>query len=162
MSFVHLHNHTHYSLLDGLAKVNEYVDLCKEFSLPAMAITDHGVMYGAIEFYQKFKAAGIKPIIGCEAYITGDVGVKDNSARYSHLVLLAKNEKGYKNLMQLTSIAHMEGFYYRPRFTKEILEKHKDGLICTSGCPAAEIPQFIIDGNYEEARKVNSVVCKYF
>ena len=123
MSFVHLHNHTHYSLLDGLAKVNEYVDLCKEFSLPAMAITDHGVMYGAIEFYQKFKAAVIKPIIGCEAYITGDVGVKDNSARYSHLVLLAKNEKGYKNLMQLITLAHLKGFYYKPRIDFEMLEK---------------------------------------
>src|SRR3989339_872681 len=150
--FVHLHNHTEYSLLDGLSKIKKLMTFVKENGMDAIAMTDHGAMYGAIEFFKEGKKQEVKPIIGLEGYVTRDMTekVKDNF----HITLLAKNYTGYKNLMQLTSIAHMEGFYYRPRFTNEILEKHKDGLICTSGCPAAEIPQFIIDGNYEEARKL--------
>ncbi|HAU39720.1 MAG: polymerase III catalytic subunit, DnaE type, DNA polymerase III subunit alpha protein [Candidatus Peregrinibacteria bacterium GW2011_GWF2_43_17] len=154
MSFVHLHNHTHYSLLDGLAKVDEYLGLCKEYGLPAMAITDHGVMYGAIEFYQKFKAASVKPIIGCEAYITDDRKVKDPSARYNHIVLLAKNEKGYKNLMKITTLAHLEGFYYKPRLDFEILEKYGDGIIATSACLAGDIPKALLSGDQIKAREL--------
>jgi DNA polymerase-3 subunit alpha len=150
--FVHLHNHTEYSLLDGLSRVKKLFNHVKENGMDAIAITDHGAMYGAVEFFKEGKKQEVKPIIGLEAYVTRDMKtkIKDNF----HLTLLAKNYEGYKNLMRLTSIAHMEGYYYRPRFTKEILEKHKEGLICFSGCPAAEIPQYLIDGNYEEAKKL--------
>jgi len=127
-----------------------------------MAITDHGVMYGAIEFYQKFKAAGIKPIIGCEAYITGDVGVKDNSARYSHLVLLAKNEKGYKNLMQLITLAHLKGFYYKPRIDFEMLEKYGDGLVGLTACISGDIPKAILSGDNMKARELIKKFQKIF
>ena len=150
--FVHLHNHTEYSLLDGLSRIRKLFTFVKENRMNAIAMTDHGAMYGAIEFFKEGKKQEIKPIIGLEGYVTRNMTekVKDNF----HITLLAKNYEGYKNLMQLTSIAHMEGFYYRPRFTKEILSKHKDGLICFSGCPAAEIPSLLIDNNYEEAKKL--------
>lgn len=150
--FVHLHNHTEYSLLDGLSKVKKLFAYVKENGMDAIAMTDHGAMYGAVEFFKEGKKQEVKPIIGLEGYITRSMEekVKDNF----HITLLAKNLAGYKNLMALTSIAHMEGFYYRPRFTKEILQKHSKGLICTSGCPQAEIPQFLIEDNFEEAQKL--------
>ncbi len=150
--FVHLHNHTEYSLLDGLSRIKKLFGYVKENGMDAIAITDHGTMYGAVEFFKEGKKQEIKPIIGLEGYITRDMNskIKDNF----HVTLLAKDYEGYKNLMRLTSIAHMEGYYYKPRFSKEILEKHKEGLICFSGCPAAEIPQYLIDGNYEEAKKL--------
>ncbi len=158
--FVHLHNHTEYSLLDGLSRVKKLFAHVKENQMDAIAITDHGTMYGAVEFFKEGKKQEVKPIIGLEGYITRDMNtkVKDNF----HVTLLAKNYEGYKNLMRLTSIAHMEGYYYKPRFSKEILEKHKEGLICFSGCPAAEIPQFLIDNNYEEARKLTSWYSEVF
>jgi len=162
MSFVHLHNHTHYSLLDGLGKIDEYVDLCKEYSMPAMAITDHGAMYGAISFYQKFKAAGIKPIIGCEAYITEDRSVKDPSSKYSHLVLLAKNEQGYKNLMKLTTLANLEGFYYKPRMDFELLEKYGDGLIATGACLSGPVTKALLAGDEVGARELVTKFQKIF
>ena len=125
--FTHLHVHTHYSLLDGLAKVDDILDRAKELGMDSLAITDHGVLYGAIEFFIKAKEKGIKPIIGCEMYLTaGDYKSKNNTredrTRY-HLILLAKNEIGYKNLMKLITIAHLDGFYYKPRIDKEILKK---------------------------------------
>ncbi len=162
MSFVHLHNHTHYSLLDGLGKIDEYVNLCKEYSMPAMAITDHGAMYGVIPFYQKFKAEGIKPIIGCEAYLTEDRTAKDPSAKYHHLVLLAKNEKGYKNLMKLTTLANLEGFYYKPRMDFELLEKYGDGLICTSACLSGPITKALLGGDDVGARELVTKFQKIF
>src|SRR3989339_2066947 len=117
MKFVHLHVHSHYSLLDGLAKIDDLVQKATEDSMPALALTDHGVMYGVIEFYQKCNKAGIKPIIGVEAYIAEHgLKVKDSSKeKRFHVILLAKNNQGYKNLIKLTSIAHIEGFYYTPR-----------------------------------------------
>ena len=150
--FVHLHNHTEYSLLDGLSRIKKLFTHVKENGMDAIAITDHGTMYGAIEFFKEGKKQEVKPIIGLEGYVTRDMNtkVKDNF----HVTLLAKNYEGYKNLMELTSIAHLEGYYYKPRFSKEILEKHKEGLICFSGCPAAEIPQYLIDDNYNEAKKL--------
>ncbi len=150
--FVHLHNHTEYSLLDGLSRIKKLFAHIKANEMDAVAITDHGTMYGAVEFFKEGKKQEVKPIIGLEGYITRDMNskIKDNF----HVTLLAKNYEGYKNLMRLTSIAHIEGYYYKPRFTKEILEKHKEGIICFSGCPAAEIPQYLIDGNYEEAKKL--------
>ncbi len=151
--FVHLHVHTEYSLLDGLSNIKKLFAHVKENNMDAVAITDHGVMYGAIDFYKEGLKQGVKPIIGMEGYVTQtfDTKVKDNF----HITLLAKNEAGYKNIMQLTSIANMEGFYYRPRFTKEILKAHSEGIICTSGCPAAEIPQLLIKENFEEAKKLS-------
>ncbi len=150
--FVHLHNHTEYSLLDGLSRIKKLFAHVKENGMDAIAITDHGTMYGAVEFFKEGKKQEVKPIIGLEGYITRDMElkIKDNF----HVTLLAKDYEGYKNLMRLTSIAHMEGYYYKPRFSKEILEKHSQGLICFSGCPAAEIPQYLIDGNYDEAKKL--------
>ncbi|HTK03595.1 MAG TPA: DNA polymerase III subunit alpha [Alphaproteobacteria bacterium] len=150
--FVHLHVHTEYSLLDGLSNIKKLFAHVKENNMNAVAITDHGVMYGAIEFYKEALKQEVKPIVGMEGYITQtyDTKIKDNF----HITLLAKNEAGYKNLMKLTSIANMEGFYYRPRFTKEILEKYSEGIICTSGCPAAEIPQLMIKDNLDEAKKL--------
>ncbi len=158
--FVHLHVHTEYSLLDGLSNIKKLFAHVKENNMDAVAITDHGVMYGAIEFYKEGLKQEVKPIIGMEGYITKtfDEKVKDNF----HITLLAKNLEGYKNLMKLTSIAHIDGFYYRPRFTKEILEAHSEGIICTSGCPAAEIPQFLIGNNFEEAKKLTQWYQKTF
>jgi len=141
MKFVHLHVHSHYSLLDGLAKIDDLVQKATEDSMPALALTDHGVMYGVIEFYQKCNKAGIKPIIGVEAYIAEHgLKVKDSSKeKRFHVILLAKNNQGYKNLIKLTSIAHIEGFYYKPRIDWELLNKYKEGLICLSACQAGEI-----------------------
>ncbi len=156
MSFVHLHNHSHYSLLDGLTKLDEMIDYAKEQGSSAVALTDHGTMYGVIEFYQKAKKAGIKPIIGVECYLAAnsrhDKNVKDD-ARSFHLVLLAKNETGYNNLIKLVSIAHLEGFYYKPRIDWELLEKYSEGLIALTACLAGEIPRLIRSGKIEEAKK---------
>ena len=157
MQFVHLHTHSHYSLLDGLAKIDELVAKAKANNMPALALTDHGSMYGAIEFYQKCKKAGIKPIIGIEAYVAPNglhnkrPGIDD--LRY-HLILLAKNLAGYKNLMKLTSIAHLEGFYYKPRIDWVTLAKHYEGLICCSACLQGEIPRAILSGEEQQAEKV--------
>jgi DNA polymerase-3 subunit alpha len=156
MKFVHLHVHSHYSLLDGLAKIDDLVNRAKEDGAEALALTDHGVMYGVIEFYQKCKKAGIKPIIGVEAYLAPgsrlDKNTKSDEKNY-HLVLLAKNNEGYKNLIKLTSIAHMEGFYYKPRVDWEVLEKHRQGLIAMSACLAGEIPRLIVAGKMDKAKK---------
>ena len=156
MSFVHLHNHTHYSLLDGLTKIDEMVNFAKEQGSPAIAITDHGAMYGVIEFYQKAKKAGIKPIIGVETYLAPnsrfDKNTKEDSRSY-HLVLLAKNNQGYQNLIKLVSSAHLEGFYYKPRIDWEILTKHHEGLIAMSACLAGEIPRLIMADNLKEAER---------
>ncbi len=148
MKFVHLHTHSHYSLLDGLAKIDELIDAAKEKKMKALALTDHGAMYGVIEFFQKAKKAGIKPIIGEEMYvlpygetIQGEKAKTNN--HYFHLVLLAKDNVGYQNLIKLTSIAQLEGMYYKPRVDWEILKKHKEGLIALSGCLGGEIADAI-------------------
>lgn len=156
MSFVHLHNHSHYSLLDGLTKIDELIARAKEQGSPAIALTDHGSMYGIIEFYQKAKKEGIKPIIGVEAYLTAnsrhDKKTRDD-ARNSHLVLLAKNEIGYQNLIKLVSIAHLEGFYYKPRIDWELLEEYHEGLIALSACLGGEIPRLIRNNKISKAKK---------
>src|SRR5260370_27329422 len=137
IDFVHLHNHSEFSLLDGLSKIKKMVARAKDLGMKALAITDHGNMYGTIYFYQACLAAGIKPIIGCEIYITPrsrfskEAGV-DNE--YNHLILLAENNTGYQNLMKILSYAHLEGYYYKPRADLELLEKHHEELICLSAC----------------------------
>ncbi|MEA3398564.1 MAG: DNA polymerase III subunit alpha, partial [Patescibacteria group bacterium] len=157
MKFVHLHVHTHYSLLDGLTKIDEIIDAVKKEGAPAIAITDHGVMYGTIEFYQKCKKAGIKPIIGVEAYLApksrlDKITVNDGKRNY-HLLLLAKNNVGYKNLIKLTTIAHLEGFYYKPRIDWEVLSKYHEGLIAATACLGGEIPSLIMSGRQDKAKQ---------
>ncbi|KKT14474.1 MAG: polymerase III alpha subunit protein [Candidatus Yanofskybacteria bacterium GW2011_GWF2_43_596] len=135
MRLTHLHLHSHYSLLDGLSRIDEIVNRAKELNMPAIGLTDHGVMYGAIEFYKKAKKAGIKPLIGCEIYIAEN-GMRDKRAgiddkRY-HLLLIAENNVGYKNLIKIVSAAHLDGFYYKPRVDKELLRKYSEGIIACS------------------------------
>jgi len=157
MKFTHLHVHSHYSLLDGLPKIDELLDYVQKLGMDSVALTDHGVLYGAVEFYQKAKEKGIKPIIGCEVYMAFErmnqrrPNIDDK--RY-HLVLLAKNEKGYKNLVKLVTKAHLEGFYYKPRIDDELLAKHSDGLIGLSACLQGKIPRLILSGKTEEAEKL--------
>ncbi|MDO9399581.1 MAG: DNA polymerase III subunit alpha [bacterium] len=156
MKFVHLHTHSHYSLLDGLIKPDDLVRIAKEEGATCAVLTDHGVMYGAIEFYQKCKKAGIKPIIGVEMYLTSGSRLEKNSRteeRNYHLILLAKDIVGYKNLIKLTTLAHLEGFYYKPRIDWEILTKYKDGLIALTACLAGEIPRLIQANNLEKCEK---------
>jgi len=155
MSFVHLHNHSHYSLLDGLTKLDEMINYAKEQGSPAIALTDHGAMYGVIEFYQKAKKAGIKPIIGVETYLAPASRFDKNTKadKGYHLLLLAKNLTGYKNLIKLVSAAHLEGFYYKPRIDWELLQKYHDGLIATTACLAGEIARLIASERLDEAKK---------
>jgi len=162
--FVHLHMHSEYSLLDGACRINQVCEYAKGLGQPALAITDHGVMYGVIDFYRAAKAAGIKPIIGCEVYMAPrSMNDKEasNDREPAHLVLLCKNETGYKNLIKLVSLSFMEGFYVKPRIDLEVLEKHSDGLICLSACIAGTIPRFILRGDIDGARdyalKLNSI-----
>lgn len=154
--FVHLHNHTSYSLLDGAAKIDEEVKRAKELGMPALAITDHGTMYGVIEFYNACKKEGIKPIIGCEVYVARnsrfDKAVGREEKPY-HLILLVKNEIGYKNLCKLVSLASIEGYYYRPRVDRELLEKYHEGLIALSACLGGELPYYLMKEEYDNALK---------
>jgi len=156
--FVHLHLHTQYSLLDGACILENLIRKVKEYKMPACAITDHGNMFGAIEFYDLAMKNGIKPIIGSEVYIAPDSRFEKSSHGIQeasfHLILLARNEAGYKNLMKLVSIGFLEGFYYRPRIDKEVLAKHKEGLICTSACLKGEIPHLICTNQLHQARRV--------
>lgn len=155
--FVHLHVHTEYSLLDGMSKISGLFKHVKELGMDTVALTDHGVMYGAIEFYKKALKEEVKPLLGMEAYTTNvDLSEKPDKAKHKnfHLLLLAKNNVGYKNLMKLTSIAHLDGYYYRPRITREILKEYSQGIICTSACPAGELARALVNDGYDEARKV--------
>ncbi len=158
MSFTHLHVHTEYSLLDGSNKIKEYVNYVKELGMTAAAITDHGVMFGVIDFYKAAKAAGINPILGCEVYVAPgsrmDRETSHGEERYYHLVLLAENNQGYQNLMKIVSKGFLEGYYYKPRVDMEILEKYHEGIIALSACLGGEVPCYLLRGLYEEAKKV--------
>ena len=155
MSFVHLHVHSEYSVLDGLSKVGDIVARAKELGQPAVAITDHGAMYGVIDFFNAAKKAGVKPIIGMEGYLARrsrhDRDPQKDKSPY-HLLLLAQNPTGYQNLLKLATISQLEGFYYRPRVDKEVLAQYGEGVIVTTGCGAAEIPRYLADGLFDEAR----------
>ncbi len=157
--FIHLHTHSHYSLLDGLSKTKDLIDLVKKDNVPALAITDHGNMYGAIEFYKLAKKEGIKPIIGVEAYVTAgsrkDRTIEGNGGkRYYHLTLLAKNLQGYKNLIRLVTISNLEGYYYKPRMDREILREYHEGVIALSGCLGGELSQSIVRNDETQAEKI--------
>ncbi len=155
MAFVHLHVHTEFSLLDGACRIDKLAEKVRSMGQTAIAITDHGVMYGAVAFYKACKAAGIKPIIGCEVYVAPR-GMSDKEHgrdnEYTHLILLCKDERGYKNLCRLVSAGFTEGFYIKPRIDWHLLHQHSEGLICLSGCVAGAIPQMIINGDYEKAK----------
>ena len=157
MSFAHLHVHTEYSLLDGSNKIKEYVARVKELGMNSAAITDHGVMYGVIDFYRAAKEAGIKPILGCEVYVAPgsrfDREKVEGEERYYHLILLAENDQGYHNLMKIVSRGFTEGYYYKPRIDREVLETYHEGIICLSACLAGEVQKLLARGNYEEAKK---------
>ena len=165
MKFVHLHTHSHYSLLDGLAKIDDLIKRAKELGMEAIALTDHGNLYGSIEFYKKATKAGIKPILGMEAYVAlgsrhekqlvrAQNGGNRTKENYHHLTLLCENETGWKNLIQISSKAHLEGFYYKPRADKELLRQHHEGLIALSGCLGGEIPQLILRNEFKKAEEV--------
>ena len=156
MNFTHLHVHTEYSLLDGSNKINEYVARVKEMGMNSAAITDHGVMFGCIDFYRAAKAAGIKPILGCEVYVAPgsrfDREIGQAEDRYYHLVLLAENNHGYENLMKIVSKAFVDGFYYKPRVDMDLLQEYHEGIIALSACLAGEVAKNITRGMYEEAK----------
>src|SRR5215475_995081 len=155
--FVHLHLHTEYSLLDGACRLDRLMEKAHKLNFPAISITDHGVLYGAVDFYQAAREKGLKPIIGCEVYVAPGSRFDKKAGSggrdvYNHLVLLAKDEVGYKNLIKLATAAHLEGYYYKPRIDKELLAKHKEGLIALSGCLASEIPEWIQKEQLAKAR----------
>ncbi|HSP89166.1 MAG TPA: PHP domain-containing protein [Ignavibacteriaceae bacterium] len=163
--FIHLHNHTHYSLQDGACTVESLVTAAKKNNMHAVALTDHGVMYGIPEFYYKAVKEGIKPIIGMEAYIVKEgnrfarakieeTNGRKKSKHYNHLILLAKNKKGYQNLIKLSTLGHTEGFYYKPRIDLELLRKYSEGLICTSACAAGIVSVHLINNEYDKAKEV--------
>lgn len=157
MKFCHLHLHSHYSLLDGLSKIDEILARVRELGMEAVALTDHGVLYGAIEFYTKAKEAGIKPILGCELYLAPRTlydkdPVKDTN--YFHLPVLVEHRAGYENLLKLVTTSHLEGFYYKPRVDKNVLREYHEGLIALSGCLSGEIPRAILEGDLKKARKL--------
>src|ERR1019366_5426462 len=161
--FIHLHNHTYYSLLDGACSVTSLVEAAKENGMKSVALTDHGVLFGAFEFYKTAKANGIKPIIGCEVYFVNDGLATDRerfqdaegkNKAYNHLILLAKNEVGYQNLMKLVTRGHTEGFYYKPRIDFSMLEEHHEGLIAMTTCAGGIISPHLISGDYGKAKRI--------
>lgn len=154
MAFTHLHLHTEYSLLDGACRLSRLAKAAKEKGMTALAITDHGVMYGAVDFYKECKKQGIKPIIGCEVYVAPQSRFDKTSSygKYYHMVLLCKNHTGYQNLIKLVSKGFTEGFYTKPRIDDELLAEYHEGLVCLSACLAGEIPQKLLDGDYAGAK----------
>jgi len=165
--FVHLHSHTMFSLLDGASKLGDIAQVAAEWEMPAVAMTDHGNMFGTIDFYRSMKEVGVTPIIGCEVYCARESrfdrkpmpGLQSGS---NHLVLLAKNNTGYKNLIKLVSAGYLEGFYYNPRIDKDILRQHAEGLVCLSACVGGEIPYLLETEGYASAQKMVEVYLDIF
>ena len=156
MEFAHLHVHTEYSLLDGCCRIKKLIDRAADLGQNSIAITDHGVMYGVIDFYKYALKKGIKPIIGCEVYVAPESRFekkKRADGNYSHLVLLCENNQGYRNLIKLVSYGFTEGFYSKPRVDKELLEKYHEGIIALSACLAGEIPRLLLNGQYDKAKQ---------
>lgn len=153
MAFAHLHLHTEFSLLDGACRIKPLIARLKELNMDACAVTDHGVLYGAVDFYKECKRHGIHPVIGCEVYVTQDRYEKTGANReYSHLILLCENMTGYQNLMKLSSAGFTEGFYYKPRIDLELLKEHHEGLIASSACLSGELPKLLLENRYEDAK----------
>ena len=156
-SFVHLHVHSEYSLLDGANRVKDLPKRAKELGMDAIALTDHGVMFGAAEFYKECRKNDVKPIIGCEVYVAPRTRLDKEAGidnKYNHLILLVKNQVGYQNLIKLVSLGFVEGYYYKPRIDLEILEKYHEGLIALSGCLAGSVSRAILDNNIEKAIEI--------
>ena len=154
--FTHLHLHTQFSLLDGACRLGNLVERAKELGMTSLAITDHGNMYGAVDFYRECKKHDIKPIIGCEVYVAPRTRFDKEKVQdkdYNHLVLLVKNEAGYKNLIKMVSLSFTEGFYFKQRIDHDLLEKYSDGLVCLSACLAGEIAQSLLAKDYESAKR---------
>ena len=153
MAFCHLHTHTEYSLLDGSNKIKDYIARVKELGMNSAAITDHGNMFGVVEFYKTAKAADINPVIGCEVYVAPDSRFERETShgddRYYHLILLAENNKGYANLCKIVSKGFVDGFYYKPRVDYEVLREFHEGIICLSACLAGEVQRFLARGDYQ-------------
>ena len=146
--FVHLHNHTDYSLLDGACEIDQLMQVCAEQKMPAVGMTDHGNLFGAVQFYNSAKAKGIHPVIGCEVYVASESHkTRSPTDRYNHLILLCENQEGYRNLIDLASTAYLEGFYYKPRIDRELIEQYKEGLIAIVPSFAGEPAQAIKDEN---------------
>src|ERR1700726_4157939 len=153
--FVHLHCHTDYSLLDGACEISQLMQLAEEQKMPAVAMTDHGNLFGAVEFYNQAKENGVHPVIGCEVYVAQQgIGVRSESNRYNHLVLLCENQEGYRNLIQLVSTGYLDGFYYKPRIDKDLLSRHSKGLIALSACLRGDINETLLADRYEDARRI--------
>ena len=152
-AFAHLHCHSEYSMLDGASRIKDLISFAKDQGMPGLALTDHGVMYGAVKFYKEAKDAGIKPLMGCEVYVTADRNDRSR-APYYHLTLIARTAEGYRNLMKLSTCGFLQGFYYKPRVDMEMLRRHGRGIVCLSGCLSAEVPTRILEGRPEEARKL--------
>ncbi|MBN2288853.1 MAG: PHP domain-containing protein, partial [Candidatus Glassbacteria bacterium] len=163
--FVHLHNHSDYSLLDGACKVGDLVACAAGMGMPAVALTDHGNMFGAVEFYKKARKAGIKPILGMEAYLDTDKQggrSREGPGRYHHLTLLAESHEGYRNLIRLTSLGYLKGFYYKPRIGLDALEAHHRGLIALSGCAKGPVADLVHLGKADQARETAALLREIF
>jgi DNA polymerase-3 subunit alpha len=153
--FVHLHNHTDYSLLDGACEIDQLMEVVAQQKMPAVAMTDHGNLFGAVSFYNAAKAQGIQPVIGCEMYVSQQGHkTRSDTDRYNHLILLCENQEGYKNLIKMVSTAFLEGFYYKPRVDKDLLAAHSKGLICLSACLRGDLNETILNDKYEDARRM--------
>ena len=165
-SFVHLHNHTEYSLLDGAARIGQLFARAAEFGMPALAVTDHGSMFGALDFYEAGLTAGVKPILGVEAYVAPasrfERAPGESEEKYRHLTILAKDERGYRNLLKLVTDAHLEGFYHRPRIDKQLLAERAEGLIGLSGCLASEVAQSLLVGQPAKAAEAAATYADIF
>src|SRR5579864_835128 len=153
--FVHLHCHTDYSLLDGACEISQLMQQVEEQKMPAVAMTDHGNLFGAVEFYNEAKKHGVHPVIGCEVYVAQQgQAVKSDTNRYNHLVLLCENQTGYRNLIQLVSSGYLDGFYYKPRIDKDLLSRHSEGLIALSACLRGDINETLLQDRYDDAKRL--------